>query len=184
MLITGEQHHNVDAGDGADHIEHHADADAGAGDDADHNAVAQSTAPSVTDNVDRLRWCAAALRAGDIGPQDAADLIDALLNGEAGPLKPRPGQRTYRTIQNIKRRDALLKEAAAKFFPGQHVSQPAFRLASDLAHYHATAWQRDRLCPECPAQYADKLRVLLFQILKCIDAPPSGRTIRRILAGS
>ena len=131
-----------------------------------------------------IHQCVAALRAGEIGPKDAAELIEALLGADVHIQKRKPGQRTLETNQGIKCRNAALKHVAKNFFTGRCISVQAADLAQELTRYHATAWQRDRQLAECPARYTGTPRAFLFRILKLIDAPLSARTIRRILATS
>jgi hypothetical protein len=136
----------------------------------------------------RLRRYAAALRAGTLSVDAVADDLDALANGIAGPvietIKASPGHdETFKTSKTIARRDALLRQAAEKFFPKSGCSLQAAHLEQALDRFRATdAWRREQSGP-CPATYTGTLRVFLFEILKvCGDEPPRSRTIRRILA--
>jgi hypothetical protein len=151
----------------ADHIDHHVDVDTGAG--------------------DRLRRAGAALRAGAAPPKAdgvlVADLIDAFMRGEGSTLiGSRLPKQTAQRYERLRRRDELVRLAVAKFYSEIKSNRAqAKKLADALSRYRSSAWRRDRSNPECPAQYADKLRALLFQILKCVDAPLSTDRIRKLL---
>jgi hypothetical protein len=85
------------------------------------------------------------------------------------------------TLQAIARRDALLREAAARFCAGMTHHQAAEMLRVKLLRYQTTAWQRDRAAEECPARLSNRLDALLWQILRTRDHIPSAMTIRRAL---
>ena len=67
-------------------------------------------------------------------------------------------------------RDALLREAAAIVGPR--------RLAAVLRNYHATSWPRDRVRSSPPE---DRLKSLLWRVLKLRDASVGERQLQRII---
>jgi hypothetical protein len=96
----------------------------------------------------------------------------------AAPVDRR-GKRLPETLQAIAQRDALLREAAARFFPDATHHQAAEMLRVKLLRYQTSAWRRDRAEAECPPRLAGRLDELLWQILKTHDHTPSAVTIRR-----
>jgi hypothetical protein len=158
--------------------EPHRDAGDGAGDD--HNYDRHQTGDD-TDADYRLRWCILQLRKGAVLPQAdsnlVADFIDARLCGEASA-------RTSITIQNIARRNRLLRAAAVQFFPGQYFSQQAVELEQALTRYQRGAWQREQSFSHCPERYRGTLEASLFEIMRCGARPPRWRRLRNILATS
>jgi hypothetical protein len=103
--------------------------------------------------------------------------------GDSAPVDRR-GKRLPETLQAIAQRDALLREAAARFCAGATHHQAAEMLRTKLLRYQTSAWRRDRAQPECPSRLAGRLDALLFQILRTRDHVPSGVTIRRALTFS
>ena len=85
------------------------------------------------------------------------------------------------TLQAIARRDALLREAAARFCAGMTDHQASALLHVKLLRYQTSAWRRDRAEAECPPRLAGRLDALLWQILRTRDHIPSAMTIRRAL---
>jgi hypothetical protein len=148
--------------------------------------------PEFPPPVCRLRRIAGAIRASRAPDHDdqawLADALDRVLAGEpiasAFDMKPRPGQRTLATISALDRRNALLRDAAAQFFRDVPTAEQARRLSAALAHYHATAWQRERSLDACPLRHAGKIHELLWGALKANDRVLSARSIRLVLATS
>ncbi|QIG97527.1 hypothetical protein [Bradyrhizobium sp. 6(2017)] len=99
------------------------------------------------------------------------------------PLASGPGHRTPQTRLLLDERDALLVEAAARFYPGLYDRDVARRLHSALLRYRTSGWRRDCSEATCPPRIAGRLDGLLWAVLKVRDTtPPSERTIRRALS--
>jgi hypothetical protein len=81
----------------------------------------------------------------------------------------RRGKRLPETIEAIALRDALLREAAARFCAGMTPFQAAQVLHVKLLRYQTSAWQRHRSAEECPPRLAGRDGELLWQILKARD---------------
>lgn len=96
----------------------------------------------------------------------------------------RRGKRLPETIEAIALRDALLREAAARFCAGMTDHQASALLHVKLLRYQTSAWRRDRAEAECPLRLAGRLDAVLWQILKTHDHVCSAMTIRRALGFS
>jgi hypothetical protein len=95
-------------------------------------------------------------------------------------LKPRRGERDPRRKSALARRDALLCEAARRFWLGSEV-RASRELASALRLYEATAWRRERVLDELPLYRRGTVRELYWRILREWPQPISAGHIRRIL---
>lgn len=95
-----------------------------------------------------------------------------------------PGQRTFRTIQRHRRRAELLRETAARFWPGLSRPEQARQLNVGLSRYRETAWRYERALVECPARLRGTQQEMYWLILKQVDAVLAAATIRDILRGS
>jgi hypothetical protein len=84
----------------------------------------------------------------------------------------------------VAQRDALLREAAARFCAGMTDHQASALLHVKLLRYQTSAWRRDRAEAECPLRLAGRLDAVLWQILKTHDHVCSAMTIRRALGFS
>lgn len=139
----------------------------------------------------RLVATAASLRNGTLGPEDRdllATMIERIADGEdaatALGVKRAPGQRTLQACAALAERNRLLRDAAARFLGGLSVAEQAHRLYRDLSRYCATAWQRERVCEQCPDRHLGSLHEFLWAALKHRDYVLSVRSLRLILAAS
>lgn len=107
-------------------------------------------------------------------PVRAADLTNAVPVGR--------GHRSAQTMLMIRQRDALLRETAARFYPGVSGREAARLIRIQLVRYRQGRFRRDRTCDVCPACHAGRLTALLWLILKVRDHVPSEMTVRRALA--
>ena len=98
------------------------------------------------------------------------------------PLVAGPGCRTPQTLLLIDERAALLRDAAARFYPGCSDREIARRLRTALLHYQGGRWQRERADLTCPKEHEDKLTAVLWMLLKVRDFVPSERTTRAALS--
>ena len=116
--------------------------------------------------------------------------VDAYLAGKAGSLdqafglKPRAGERSWRTAAAIAERDRLIRQTAIKFWPAHKHAQQARLLAGALRHYGGTAWSREKLAEECPTRHRGQIYEACWFILRARDYSVSERQIRSILAAS
>jgi hypothetical protein len=143
--------------------------------------------------IERLQDLAAFLRAPpkNVDPATAlwfANAVGRYLYDDipldvAFGLKPRAGQRDPRERLSITRRDALLKQTAATFFPDLNQTGKAEALHQALLRYSTTGWRRDRVAPTCPPHRIG-LDQALWTLLKARAAVPSARTIHNALSCS
>lgn len=92
------------------------------------------------------------------------------------------GHRRPETTAAIVRRDALICDAAAVFFPGSSANDAAHRLHQAIDRYACGAWRRERIADACPSRHDGKIAAHCWQILRTTDRTPSARSIRLILA--
>jgi hypothetical protein len=113
--------------------------------------------------------------------------LERLLDGEepakALGLRSARGRRRWRTVTALERRNAILREVAAKFYPGKRESRQADEIARELRRYAASAWRWDRDKADCPYP-DDSLKSYLWLILSEIDNALSDQRIRKILVTS
>lgn len=107
---------------------------------------------------------------------DVPDLESAL------GMKGAPGERSWRTVDAIERRDAAIRELRRRHHADQGPSAAAKAIANDLTRYECTGWARDRLADEMPAAYRGKPRGLHWRILKAGGTAPGQRRIYDIIA--
>ena len=139
----------------------------------------------------RLSAIAADLRVGALDPETREQLAESLERIAAGEdaatalgVKRAPGQRTLQTCAALAERDRLLREAAKRFLGGLSVAAQADRLHKELSRYCASAWQRERVCEQCPDRHLGTLHECLWTVLKLHDRVLSARSLRLILATS
>jgi hypothetical protein len=140
---------------------------------------------------DHLHELATFLRGSPAGLSTAAthylaDAIDDHLNAgvpldQALGLRPGRGQRTFQTITVLGQRDALLRDIAARFFPGQTIEAQSHGIADAWSRYDANAWQRERGLEHCPPHRAGRLEGELFKLQKLRPRPLRWRQIFAIL---
>jgi hypothetical protein len=99
----------------------------------------------------------------------------------AAPMRG-PGHRLPSTLAALDLRDALLCEAAARFYPGASAREIAKRLHDGLDLFHCTAWPRERTAEVCPPRHDGRITAFYWRILHAIDHVPSGELIRKIVA--
>ncbi len=139
----------------------------------------------------RLAAAAASLRNGTLGPE-GRDLLAAMIERIAGGedaaaalgVKRAPGQRTLQTCKALAERDRLLRDAAERFLGGLSVAELAHRLHKELLRYSASAWQRERVCEQCPDRHLGTIYEFLWRALKLHDRVLSARSLRLILAAN
>ncbi|WET72894.1 hypothetical protein [Rhizobium croatiense] len=95
-------------------------------------------------------------------------------------LKVARGKRPFRVVSDFAARNAAIREAVEKFFPGLKPKQQADALAVALQRYAASAWRIDRQKQTCPYKASD-LHSALWLILTRFDNPLSAERIRKIL---
>ena len=139
----------------------------------------------------RLAAAAANLRNGALDPETREQLAESLERIAAGEdaaaalgVKRAPGQRTLQTSTALAERDRLLREAAERFLGGLSVAAQAECLHKQLSRYCASAWQRERVCEQCPDRHSGTLHECLWAALKLHDRVLSTRSLRQILAAS
>lgn len=82
----------------------------------------------------------------------------------------------------IGRRDAALRELAARYYRGSGTSAQARTIRRLASHYAATSWRRDRRLAAPPAHYADSPHELLWRAFAAgAPMPVSERRLRGIL---
>lgn len=94
-----------------------------------------------------------------------------------------PGHRLPETLAALDRRDALLREAAATFFPDLSACAAARLLETALNRYRSHAWRFERVFDQCPPHRTGRLEGMCWRILKTVDADISTRSIRRAIRG-
>jgi hypothetical protein len=93
------------------------------------------------------------------------------------------GHRRPETTAALDRRNALIVETAAKFFPdASSETDAAHRLNQAIDRYACAAWRRERIADVCPSRHDRKINAHCWRILRTIDRVPSARSIRSILA--
>jgi hypothetical protein len=95
------------------------------------------------------------------------------------------GRRGYRrpeTLAALHRRDALICDAVAMFFPSSSANGAAHRLHTALQRYESGAWRRERIADGCPSRHTGRIAGHCWEILHTVDHVPSARLIRAILA--
>jgi len=114
----------------------------------------------------------AALSAGQpLAPEDAATVLRALEVGDVNAalgLNPRD------------QRDAILRSALARFFPGMSLRARAEECAKLWQRYAAIPWIRERYLDECPQHRLGKLEGAFWRALKLVPHPLSGERLRRL----
>jgi hypothetical protein len=124
---------------------------------------------------------------GDPTDMVVADALGAVLAGRAVSIDSAlgitgtRGQRRLATRVRLERRDNLIREAAARFFPGMRTNAQADRLARALARYSDTAWRRDRMVSECPARLVNTLQAYCWELLANNEKVLGAERIKQIL---
>lgn len=115
-----------------------------------------------------------------------ARAVRALLAGAEDPfeLKRQPGQRTAVTTIRIERRDELLREVAARFFPGLPAASQAREIARVMHDYFTRGWVNDRGDAECPARRRAHITGALWHVFKLEPRPLGEDRLRRVLVAS
>ena len=140
-----------------------------------------------------LAAVADALERGErLGPAAAAELAEAIRQALAGRsrldealgLRGGPGERSAATRMMIARRDAALREAAARFWPDAPAAQQAEELATRWARYASSAWRRDAGEATCPARHEGTVYAALWAAMRAGARPLSAERIRRLLVTS
>jgi hypothetical protein len=115
-------------------------------------------------------------------------MIERAASGEdaaaALGLKRKPGQRNWRTCEELAERNRLLRSAAERFLGELSVAEQAEVLHRQLCRYRASAWTRERTCERCPDRHLGTLHELLWRVLKLHDHILAARSLRLILAMS
>ena len=139
----------------------------------------------------RLSAIAAELRVGALDSEareQLAESLERIASGEdaatALGVKRAPGQRSWGTRIALDQRDRLLRGAAECFLGGMSVAAQAECLHKTLSRYCASAWQRERVCEQCPGRHRGTIHELLWRVLKLHDRVLSVRSLRLILATS
>lgn len=84
----------------------------------------------------------------------------------------------------IRKRDAALRELAARCFAGLPVTAQARQVRMAAVRYAASAWRFDRGRPAMPPHYADSAHEWLWQAFSAGAPMPLGeRQLRHVLAG-
>jgi hypothetical protein len=127
-------------------------------------------------------------RGGELAsPADFEWVLDAVMAARHGKpfdvafeLKPGVGQRSIATQVALARRNAILCEAARRFWPGSK-ARAARELSSALRQYEATAWRRERIHDEVPSRHKRHVQAYCWLALREWPQPLSAAHIRRIL---
>lgn len=99
---------------------------------------------------------------------------------EAFGLLPGPGERHWRTVAALHRRDDLIRKVAAEHFVGLPHREAAERIASELGRFRASHdWRRARAATACPLF---GIKAAWWSILKLIDRDLGSSRIRQVLA--
>lgn len=119
---------------------------------------------------------------------EAAELraaVQRVLEGEADSLdaefglKPGPGERNWRTVAALQRRDDLIRQAAAEHFAGMTAREAAERISSELSRFRGSHdWRRWRAATTCPLL---GVKATWWNVLKLRDQPLGPERIRQIL---
>lgn len=81
-------------------------------------------------------------------------------------------------------RDRLIKEIAARFFPGLPYRDQARKISDAWTNYTSSAWVREARLDRCPGRREETLQGLFWKALKMRPHQPSYERIRKLLAGS
>lgn len=152
------------------------------------------TTPALV-SVEKLRRIAAALEAGRVpNPGDGAWLASRLRNYLEGAergltvdvaldLSPLPGAAAWWTNEGIERRDAALRDLAARFFAGRKVASQAYEIHHMALRYATSAWRFDRDRDAMPSRYGGTKSELLWAAFMSGAPMPLGkRQLQTILA--
>jgi hypothetical protein len=118
-------------------------------------------------------WFAAALAEYEASAPRGVDL------GEAFGLQAAAGARQWWESERRRHRNEILRELAARHFPGLSTRAAADAIVTALVRYQATRWRRHRAYATPPAGLT-ALEADLFRLLK-VQAPVSRRTVQRAL---
>jgi hypothetical protein len=108
-------------------------------------------------------------------------VLDGTTEGldEAFGLKAGPGERNWRTVDVGRRRDDLIRKAAAEHFAGTTKREAAELIASELMRFRSCHdWRRSRADTVCPFQ---GVKAIWWQILRLVDKPLGAERSRQIL---
>lgn len=95
-------------------------------------------------------------------------------------LKPGPGERSWRTISALQRRDDLIRQVAAEHYAGMTAREAGERISIELGRFrNSHDWRRSRAATTCPFTGP---KAKWWQILRLIDRPIGASRIRQILA--
>ena len=142
-----------------------------------------SRVPSIAD----IRTASAMLRAsGTAAGRAVAEALDAVLSN-ADPraalgLRSKAGQRSAITKDRLERRDELIRQMAARFFPSQGTSEQSRSIATVATAYWRRAAALDQRLATMPDGYAETPRALLFTMARLPVPRPAERNIRAILS--
>jgi hypothetical protein len=99
---------------------------------------------------------------------------------EALGLQTLPGKRSARTVGRTAVRDTLLRECAARCFPGLSRCQQAKRIIEAVRRYEASSWKFDRRLETMPSGYGS-VREYAYRLCR-LDVPmPKERRLIAIL---
>jgi hypothetical protein len=118
-----------------------------------------------------------------------AAAAEACARGEIGlaatmGLRPGQSERRASTLAADDQRNALLREAAQRFFAGYAPAQRAAALADALRAYERRPWVRDRAARECPPRHLGRLEGLLWHFLKAGGRALGVDRVREIIGES
>lgn len=85
-------------------------------------------------------------------------------------------------LLRIDERNRYLIQAAQQFYPGLSHREVARQLFVRLSRFREGSWRRYRTDALCPVRLVGRLDGALWCVLRCHDAIPAERTIRRALA--
>jgi hypothetical protein len=100
-------------------------------------------------------------------------------------LTPRPGCRSWHSIERQKLRSQWLRLAAQRHFTGRSVTEQAAQIAAALNLFIDGDWAGVKSLAAPPAVWRGTAREALFHVLKNNDGGvPSTRTTRRVLSAA
>ena len=110
-----------------------------------------------------------------IAPNHKVNLANAV------PLDGR-GHRSPQTLLMLDERDAMLREAAAMFFPGDSMNATAKQLHRALDRYCCGAWLRERVAITLPSRHLGRLDGFCWRLLRTVNRVPGESRIRQIIS--
>jgi hypothetical protein len=92
------------------------------------------------------------------------------------------GQRSPATLLALDERDALLREAARRFYADLSHREAARLIRIALVRYRAGRWRRTRADLTYPPEHRGRIEAVLWMILRTRDHVASERLIRAVLS--